>query len=204
MEKLQFVDCDDPILDAQCEPLTLDALRDPDTQLLFDAMLAFAKGEQSDQQKRVLVGLAAPQIGKALRVILVDIKADGKGGVNQLRLYINPEITAFSEETEVWYEACFSTGLVKGIVRRPRQITVRALNREGEEVYETHQGYVARIFQHEIDHLDGIRFPDCPGTQEPLHMVRTEEMYLYRNEQGWQNWKNTLPKKDWKKRTTQL
>ncbi len=199
MEKLQLVDCEDPILDSRCEALTQESIKDSEMQNFFDSMLAFARGEQSGQQKHVLVGLAAPQIGKALRVILVDIQANGKGGVAQLRLYINPEIIEFSNETEAWYEACFSTGSVKGIVHRPSQIKVRALDREGREICETHQGYVARIFQHEIDHLEGIRFPDCLGAEEPLHIVKTEEMYLYRNEQGWQNWKTTIPKIEWQK-----
>lgn len=199
MEKLRLVDCEDPILNSRCEPLTLEMINDHKMQQFFDSMLAFARGEQSDQQKHVLVGLAAPQIGIALRVILVDIQANGKGGVAQLCLYINPEIIEFSEGTEVWYEACFSTGHVKGIVQRPRQITVRALDREGREICETHEGYVARIFQHEIDHLEGIRFPNCKGAQEPLHLVKTEEMHQYRNEQGWRHWKAIIPKKDWQK-----
>jgi peptide deformylase len=116
---LQFVDCEDPILNVSSRALTIEEIRDSGMQKLFDAMLAFASGEQTDQQKHVLVGLAAPQIGHSLRVILVDCKADGKGGVSGLSLYINPEILGLSQETEEWYEGCFSTGNVKGIVRRP-------------------------------------------------------------------------------------
>ncbi len=198
VETLQVVDCHDPILDLSCRMLSTEEIKDPNMQRLFDAMLSFARGEQSDQQKHVLVGLAAPQIGKGIRVILVDTKADGKGGVSELCLYINPEILEFSQETEEWYEGCFSTGDVKGIVRRPSRVKIRALNREGDEIYETHSGYVARIFQHEIDHLNGIRFPDRVASQEQLHIVKAEEMYIYRNQQGWRDWKNTIPQADWK------
>jgi peptide deformylase len=158
----------------------------------------FAKGEQSDQQKHILVGLAAPQIGKRIRVILVDIKADGKGRVSDLHLYINPEIIEVSSETNSWYEGCFSTGNVKGIVSRPSHIKVKAFDRNGNEVCETHSGYVARIFQHEIDHLNGIRFPDRVFDQDQLHIVKAEEMYAYRNQEGWRDWKVTIPQKDWK------
>lgn len=98
-KKLQFVDCRDPILNVLCRSLTEEEIKHPVMQQLFDEMFAFARGEQSDQQKHVLVGLAAPQIGKSIRVILVDTKADGKGGVSELQLYINPEILEFSEET---------------------------------------------------------------------------------------------------------
>jgi peptide deformylase len=194
----KFVDCQDPVLDSPSSPLSIEAIRDPAMQQFFDTMICFAKGEQSDQQKFVLVGLAAPQIGNPIRVILVDRKADGKGAVSDLALYINPEILEFSQETEEWYEGCFSTGHVKGIVSRPRQVKIKALDREGREIYETHQGYVARIFQHEIDHLNGIRFPDRVSPQGHLHLVRTEEMYAYRNQQGWRNWHVTIPQSEWK------
>lgn len=195
---LQFVDCEDPILDQVSRPLTLEEIHNPTMQHFFDAMIRFAKGEQSDQQKHVLVGLAAPQIGKSIRVILVDTKADGKGHVSELRLYINPEIVAVSQETESWYEGCFSTGHVKGIVDRPSRITVKALDRNGNALQEAHAGYAARIFQHEIDHLNGIRFPDRVEHPGRLHLVKAEEMYAYRNQEGWRDWKATIPQSDWK------
>lgn len=198
MEPLQFVKCQDPILDVCCRPLTDKEIKHPNMQSFFDKMLKFARGEQSDQHKHVLVGLAAPQIGKDIRVILVDTKADGKGGVSELHLYVNPEMIELSQETEEWYEGCFSTGNVKGIVKRPSRVKIRALDRDGNEIYETHSGYVARIFQHEIDHLNGIRFPDRVSSQEQLHLVKAEEMYAYRNQESWRNWPVTISQKDWK------
>lgn len=198
---LQWVDCRDPVLDLPCCELNVEEIKHATLQCFFDEMIRFAKGEQSDKQKHVLVGLAAPQIGKNMRVILVDTKADGKGGVAELRLYINPEIIEVSSETNSWYEGCYSTGNVKGIVTRPSRIKIKALDRHGNEVYETHSGYVARIFQHEIDHLNGIRFPDRVSHQDQLHIVKAEEMYAYRNQEGWRNWKVTIPQKDWKEYT---
>ena len=197
MAHLQWVDCQDPVLGAACSELSAQELADPSMQHFLDAMLRFAKGEQSDQQKHVLVGLAAPQIGKSIRVILVDTKADGKGAVSELRVYINPAIIEVSDETNSWYEGCFSTGNVKGIVTRPSRIEIKALDRNGHEIRETHSGYVARIFQHEIDHLNGIRFPDRVSDQDLLHLVKAEEMFTYRNQEGWRNWKITIPQKDW-------
>ena len=195
---IKFVDCQDPILNRCCRSLTLEEIHDPSLQQLFDEMLCFAKGEQSDQQKYVLVGLSAPQIGKDFCVILVDTKADGKGGVSELRLYINPEILELSQEMDEWYEGCFSTGFVTGIVKRPNQVKIKALDRKGQEICEVHSGYIARIFQHEIDHLNGIRFPDRVPSSELLHIVKPEEMPAYRNQQGWRNWPVTIPQKDWK------
>ncbi len=197
-EPLHFVDCNDPILDGISRPLSQEEIKDPAMQHLFDAMLTLARGEQGDQRKHVLVGLAAPQIGKSLRVILVDVTADGKGGVSGPKVYINPEILEMSEETEEWYEGCYSTGDVKGIVRRPSRVKIQALDRDGNKIVETHTGYVARIFQHEIDHLNGLRFPDRVPDQERLHIVKTHEMPAYRNQLGWRTWKATIPKKGWK------
>ncbi len=198
INSLKFVDCEHPILDSTCRALSPIELKAPAMQQFLDAMLSFARGEQTDQKRSILVGLAAPQIGFDIRVILVDVKADGKGGVSELRPYINPEIVELSQETEEWYEGCYSTGNVKGIVRRPSRVKIKALDRNGNEVIEAHTGYVARCFQHEIDHLNGVRFPTRVSEQEQLHIVRSEEMYLYRNQQAWRDWKDTIPQKDWK------
>jgi peptide deformylase len=197
-QKLHFVRCDDPILETSSRPLRPEEIKESKIQRLCDEMLAFARGEQKELQKSVLVGLAAPQIGKNLRIILVDIQADGKGSVSELRVYINPEIVASSEEREEWYEGCYSTGKVKGIVSRPKKITVKAFTREGIEVQETFSGYVARIFQHEIDHLNGIRFPDRLSDIKALHLVQPDEMHAYRNQEHWRNWHATIPRESWK------
>jgi peptide deformylase len=196
--QMKFVDDQDPILDSLARELSVEEIQAPAMQCFFHEIIRFAKGEQSDQQKHLLVGLAAPQIGFDIRVILVDVEADGKGGFARLQLYINPEIVEFSSDTNRWYEGCFSTGNVKGIVDRPSKITVKALDRTGHEVNETHSGYVARIFQHEIDHLNGVRFPDRVPHHDSLHIVKAEEMYTYRNQEAWRNWKRTIPQKDWK------
>ncbi|MBJ7449433.1 MAG: peptide deformylase [Parachlamydiales bacterium] len=197
-EPLALVDAFDPLLDQTCCALSMEEINDPSMQNLFDSMKSFAKGEQSDKQKYVLVGLAAPQIGKNMRVILVDVGADGKGHVSDLRIYINPEIIEMSDDMEAWYEACFSTGNVKGIVERPSRVTVKALDRYGNSIEETHTGYVARIFQHEIDHLNGVRFPDRINSDGLIHIVQAEQMVEYRNYQGWRTWVNTAPQPEWK------
>ena len=157
--ELQFAAPGDPILEKVSTPLSIEELKAPAMQRFFDAMFTLARGEQIDQYKSVLVGLAAPQVGQPVRVILVDILADGKGSVSDLRLYINPEILELSEDTEEWYEGCYSTGDIRGIVARPNYVKIKALDRDGNEIIEYHSGYIARIFQHEIDHLNGIRFP---------------------------------------------
>ncbi len=194
---LKLVNFQDPILTRKSRHLMAEEIHTSQMQQFFDEILAFSRGEQGDQNKHVLVGLAAPQVGRDVRVIVVDLMANGKGGIGDARLYINPEIIEHSEDTEEWYEGCYSTGHVKGIVRRPSRVTIRALDRMGHELMENHLGYVARIFQHEIDHLDGIRFPDRVPDSEPLHVVKTEEMPSYRNGEQWRAWKNTIPHANW-------
>lgn len=196
--ELKFIDCQDPILDSRSSPLSMEEIKDPKMQLFFDAMFKLARGEQTDQYRSVLVGLAAPQVGNPIRVILVDVQADGKGSVSKLCLYINPEILELSEETEEWYEGCYSTGEVRGVVKRPKQVKIRALDRNGNEFCETHSGYVARIFQHEIDHLNGIRFPERVPENDCLHLVKSEQSFEYRNQQKWREWKVTIPQKEWR------
>src|SRR3989344_4976142 len=85
-------------------------------QLIIQKMLKVAGVEQKDKKKPVMVGLAAPQIGIKKRIILVDIKANGKGKVGKIKVYINPEIIWKSKEEGEWYEGCFS---IPGIEKHP-------------------------------------------------------------------------------------
>ena len=100
------------------------------------------------------VGLAAPQVGVLRRVVVVDV-CDGSG----LFELVNPVIVEQSG-TQDDIEGCLSVSNLNGTVRRPLDITVRALDRNGQEkTYHAH-GYLARAMCHEIDHLDGILFTD--------------------------------------------
>lgn len=98
------------------------------------------------------VGLAAPQVGISKRVIVVDI---GEG----LFKLVNPEIVA-SSGIQDGAEGCLSLPDVVGNVKRSERVTVKALNEDGDEVTIEASGYLARAFQHEIDHLNGIIFTD--------------------------------------------
>ena len=98
------------------------------------------------------VGLAAPQVGISKRVIVVDI---GEG----LFKLVNPEIVA-SSGIQDGAEGCLSLPDVVGNVKRSERGTVKALDENGDEVTIEATGYLARAFQHEIDHLNGIIFTD--------------------------------------------
>ncbi len=143
-----------------------------------------------------MVGLAAPQLGIPRRVILVDLGVDSsRSELGQLHVYINPVILWKSEEMEIGREGCFSTGNLHAIVPRAAHVRIAAYDRSGCKIFEEHHGFTARIFQHEIDHLDGIRFPDRIGFEGKLLWVEEDEYEEYRSD--WQNWSKTCPFTTW-------
>ncbi len=99
------------------------------------------------------VGLAAPQVGVSKRVIVVD---DGE----KLIEVVNPELLEMEGEQVEPPEGCLSIPGLQGIVRRAQRIKVRGQDRYGEPLELEAEGYLARIFQHEIDHLNGVLFID--------------------------------------------
>ncbi len=159
-----------------------------ETQSIIEKMFRMALGKQKNPKKQVLVGLAAPQIGIPKRIILVDTKADGKGKVGNLQVFINPQITWVSKKRKEWYEGCYSVPGLCGIVSRPNSIKVRTNNLE-----KKYTGYVARIFQHEIDHLNGKLFVDLITNPNNLHKVKKSEFPLYRDKEAWRNWPKKYP-----------
>ncbi len=99
------------------------------------------------------VGLAAPQIGILKRVIIVNLGEKFEG-------YINPEIEVVGNKTAIEDEGCLSIYSVKTEVKRPNKILIRAKNLKNQDVEIKAEGISARIFLHEVDHLDGILFTD--------------------------------------------
>lgn len=102
------------------------------------------------------VGLAAPQIGIDQRVIVVDPRDES---VEPFAL-VNPEVTAASTELDRGEEGCLSLPGLKEIVERPARVTVTGVSQAGDPVTIEADGLLARILQHEVDHVDGILFID--------------------------------------------
>ncbi|MEF3305759.1 peptide deformylase [Paenibacillus sp. GYB003] len=100
------------------------------------------------------VGLAAPQIGILKRVIVIDV-----GDEHGLIEMINPEIVSMEGE-QLGPEGCLSIPGLRGDVKRAMKVTVKGLNRDGEEIVITGTELLARAFQHEVDHLNGVLFTD--------------------------------------------
>lgn len=107
------------------------------------------------------VGLAAPQVGVSQRVIVVEFgDAEDENIPPKLYVLVNPEITRFSSEKEFGIEGCLSIPGILGDVERSVAVTVKGFNHKGQPVKIKADGWLARIFQHEIDHLNGILFTD--------------------------------------------
>lgn len=111
------------------------------------------------------VGLAAPQIDVGLRVIVVEYAEesedpDAPEKPQKLYAVVNPEITRTSKESVLGNEACLSLPGYFGEVERHERVTVKGLNRHGQKFKLRAKGWLARIFQHEIDHIEGILYID--------------------------------------------
>ena len=115
-------------------------------------------------------GLAAVQVGVLRRIVLVDHE---KAGMLEL---INPEIIKCSEERQQELEGCLSIPGRWGITDRPESVTVRAIDRNGKYFTISGSGLSARAFCHELDHLDGILYPD-----KAVHVLTPEELKEMKN-----------------------
>ncbi|MBI2100013.1 MAG: peptide deformylase [Candidatus Vogelbacteria bacterium] len=109
------------------------------------------------------VALAAPQIGEHLRLFIV-------GGEPEL-VFINPEITKLSKKKHLVEEGCLSVRWLYGEVKRAEKVRVTAYDAAGKKFVRHASGLMAQIFQHEIDHLDGILFID---KAKNLHEIKPE------------------------------
>ena len=120
--------------------------KDPELKNLFEEMFATAKHEDG-------IGIAAPQIGVALKVIAVTLP-------NQKFILMNPEIVWSSRKQDIIEEGCLSVPGKYGPVRRPIAVKVHALNDKGDPVVVKADGLSARVLQHEIDHINGTLYID--------------------------------------------
>lgn len=131
----------------------------PEILQLVKEMEAATLDWEDSREHEVGVALAAVQIDKLIRVVVVrnnfDDKSDRTFGV-----FINPEITKYEGDVVEDYEGCLSIKDIYGMVPRHSKVKIKALNINGKEVRITAEGFLARVFQHEIDHTNGKVFID--------------------------------------------
>jgi len=130
-----------------------------ETKDLIEKMKEIVKGDE------MTVGLAAPQIGVSKRIIIVQTERG-------LAAFINPEIIEKTKETETAEEGCLSLPGIFLNIKRWKGIRVKALDEQGKEVDIRAEGFMARVFQQEIDHINGILIIDRLGWFQRLKVKR--------------------------------
>lgn len=151
MALLDIVIVPDDVLHTKAKPVTEFG---PELQQLIDDMVETMRAAPG-------VGLAGPQVNQLQRVIVVEFGDEEDDEVPPtLYTLVNPEISKLSKETVWGVEGCLSIPDLVGEVERSEAVTVKAQNRHGQVVKIKAEGWLARIFQHEIDHLNGVLFTD--------------------------------------------
>jgi peptide deformylase len=131
-----------------------DVLRKPTEPVSFPLtaeMKKLTKDMIDTVKKADGIGLAAPQVGKSVKLIIINLE---KNGVPLMALYNAKVLTKGFKKTDI-EEGCLSIPGVFGMVKRPKKVTVQAQNAEGKVVKFSDDGWIARVAQHEIDHING-------------------------------------------------
>lgn len=196
--KLTLVEPTNPLLNNIAAEVKAEEITSRYIQAIIDRMLELSAGRgHSKEDSRQMVGLAAPQLGASKRIITIDVTADGFNKKQNLEVFINPKITHRSKETVPGREGCWSCGNICGNVERAKAVTLEGLDRDGKPITFDLTDFVARIAQHETDHLEGIRFPDRIPIDESsrLHWVEHADFEEYRK--NWEHWPIKCPRELW-------
>lgn len=110
------------------------------------------------------IGLAAPQIGESLQAAVIEIDVDSSRypGMDpfSLAVFLNPRVTVLDDELQGFWEGCLSVPNLRGFVERPRRIRVDYFDFDGRPHAIEAEGFLATVFQHELDHLQGVLYLD--------------------------------------------
>lgn len=152
MTILNILTYPDPRLRIKSKPVTK---FDAEFQTLVDNMLETMRDAPG-------VGLAAPQIGELLQLVVIEYNDDEDNPDAKPKRYIlaNPQFTWYSDEKVTDLEGCLSVPGLTGTVERSDAVSLKAQNRFGKPIKLNVDGWLARIFQHEIDHLNGVLYID--------------------------------------------
>lgn len=143
---------ENPILRKKADLVSQNELNQKDiSKIIKDLKEALASQEDG-------VAIAAPQIGILKRIFIISKKVLPED--KEDKVFINPKIIFQSKDKKKMREGCLSVRWLYGTVKRSSRVTVEAQNEMGEKFIETGTGLIAQIFQHEIDHLNGILFID--------------------------------------------
>lgn len=183
-EPLSIQHCGHPILRQKAVALTKDQIQSPSLQTLIQQMRQLLR-------KAPGVGLAAPQLGFPIQLIILEDLEEYHVGLTPQQLLereryafpfqalINPRILKYSSEQTFFFEGCLSVPDLVAIVPRSLMISVEALNEDGNRISFQARGWFARILQHEIDHLEGKLYLDRADLR--TLMTRSNYESLWKN-----------------------
>ena len=171
MEKaLKILQEGDPVLRKKAVPVK--DPKAPEIQKLIADMILTMKAANG-------IGLAAPQVGRSLWLFTVNAAAiEGRaspneiGRENKIYVFINPEIKNFGDDKIPFEEGCLSVPKTWGPVVRPKKLTIKALDENGKPIKIRAKGLLARVIQHEMDHLNGTLFID---KAEKIYKIEEEK-----------------------------
>jgi peptide deformylase len=130
-----------------------------EVKALIADMKAATLDWEASREHEVGVALAAIQVDVPLRIVVIRNDFDNKDD-KTFAVFINPIITKYEGDLHEDYEGCLSVPDIYGKVRRHSKVRIRALDQSGREIRATAKGFLARVFQHEIDHTNGVVFID--------------------------------------------
>ncbi len=168
---IEILDRDNPILRKTAKEVTPDKILSTKIQKVIADMKVALKSQDDG------VAIAAPQIGESLRIFVVSARAQRLGKkktsenfpteIDDL-VFINPMILRLSKKKKKMEEGCLSVRWLYGQVERSEKVQLKAYNEKGELIERGSSGLLAQIFQHEIDHLDGVLFIDKAENLEEI------------------------------------
>lgn len=166
-QSLEIAEIGNPILRQEAQ--LIDNIQDERIQQLIDSLILTAIGKNG-------VGIAAPQVSSSYRLFIIASRPNARypnAPEMEPTAMINPRIIAHSDEIVKDWEGCLSVPGMRGLVPRYQKIEVEYNNRDGKLHRQELTDFVARIFQHEYDHLEGIIFLDRVESSEDL--IKEEE-----------------------------
>ena len=165
---LEIAQLGNPIL--RCPAQLVENIKDKNLTPLIDSLIATAVNANG-------VGIAAPQVSQSYRLFIIASRPSDRyphAPTMEPTAMLNPQILSHGDEIVKDWEGCLSIPGIRGLVPRYREIEVEYTTREGQQEHKILTDFVARIFQHELDHLDGKVFLDRVETTQDLY---TESEY---------------------------
>ena len=163
-----IVQKDDRALRQSTKPVSPELITSPEIKKLLKEM-GKALAAEADG-----VALAAPQVGKSWRIFIVSGKVMAGKNPSADLIFINPEIKKTSKVKTEMEEGCLSVRWIYGHVKRATRVTIEAYNEQGKKFTHHGSGLLAQIFQHEMDHLDGILFTDKAKNLQEIRLENTK------------------------------